>query len=65
MADIIVKSKPGDVVVAKGEYSFMGEAHVKPGQEWLVKEVFGLFVSIEREDEHFWLGDINFVKLFE
>ena len=65
MADIIVKAKPGDVVIAKGEYSFMGETHVKPGQEWLVKEISGLFVSIERGEDHFWLGDINFVELFE
>lgn len=65
MADIIVKAKPGDVVIAKDEYSFMGKTHIEPGQEWLVKEISGLFVSIEREDDHFWIGDINFVKIFE
>lgn len=65
MTEIIVKSRPGDVVVAKGEHSFMGETHVEPGQEWLVKEISGPFVSIERGDDHSWLGDINFVELFE
>ena len=65
MTDIIVKAKPGDIVVAKGEYSFMGETHVEPGQKWLVREVSGAFVSIERGDDRFWLGDINFIELFE
>ena len=65
MVDVIVNSKPGDTVIAKGEYSFMGEIHIEPGQEWLVKDVSGAFVSIERGDDHFWLGDINFIELFE
>lgn len=65
MAEIIVKSKPGDTVIAKGEYSFMGESHIKPGQKWLVKAISGPFVSIEREDDRFWLGDINFTEIFE
>lgn len=63
--EIVVKSNVGDVVVAKDRYDFMGKTHIDIGQEWTVLEKFGYFVKIQREDDSFWLGDINFIDIFE
>ena len=63
--DIVVKSNVGDVVVAKKQYDFMGGTRINIGQEWTVLEKYSYFVKIQRDDDSFWLGDINFVDVFE
>lgn len=62
---IVVRAEVGDIVVAKGQYDFLGKTHIDVGQEWTVTDKFGLFVKIKREDDSFWLGDINFIEIFE
>lgn len=63
--DIVVRSEVGDKVVAKGKYDFLNKTRIDIGQEWIVLDKFGYFVEIQRENDSFWLGDINFIEIFE
>lgn len=63
--EIVVKSNVGDVVVAKGEYGSSEDVRINIGEEWTVLDKFGLFVKIQNGDRSFWLGDVNFVEVFE
>lgn len=65
MEDIVVKAEVGDKVVAKKDYTFLGEAIIKEGDTWTVTDKYGMFVAVEKEDDGNWLGDNIFVDVFE